>query len=226
LKKEWCIPPAHSGEFVAHLEDVLEVYTRPWDPKRPQVCMDEVSKQLVGETRTPIPAAPGEPERYDYEYVRHGVANLFMFFEPLAGRREVKVTERRTMVDWAEATRELVEVHYPEAEKIVLVMDNLNTHGIGSLYEAFAPEEAWRIAQKLEIHHTPKHGSWLNMAESELSILSRQCLNQRIPDPEQLRREVAAWQHERNQAETRTVWRFTTEDARIRLARLYPSFEA
>jgi transposase len=226
LKKEWCIPPEHSGEFVAHMEDVLEVYTRPYDPKRPQVCMDEVSKQLVGETRTPIPAAPGQPERFDYEYVRNGVANLFMFFEPLAGRREVKVTERRTMVDWAEAIGELVDVHYPEAEKIVLVMDNLNTHSIGSLYEAFTPAEAWRLAQKLEIHYTPKHGSWLNMAESELSILSRQCLNQRIPDPEPLRREVAAWQNERNQAETRTVWRFTTEDARIRLARLYPSFEA
>ncbi len=226
MKQEWCIPPEHSGEFVAHLEEVLEVYTRPLDPKRPQVCMDEVSKQLVGETRAPIPAAPGQPERCDYEYVRNGVANLFMFFEPLAGRREVKVTERRTMVDWAAAIRELVDVHYPEAEKIVLVLDNLNTHSIGSLYEAFAPQEAWRLAQKLEIHYTPKHGSWLNMAESELSILARQCLNQRIPDPDQLRREVSAWQNERNQAETRTVWRFTTADARIRLARLYPSFEA
>ena len=187
--------------------------------------MDEVSKQLVGETRTPIPAAPGQPERFDYEYVRHGVANLFIFFEPLAGWREVKVTERRTMVDWAEAIRELVDVHYPEAETIVLVMDNLNTHSIGSLYEAFPPEEAFRLAQKLEIHYTPKHGSWLNMAESELSILSRQCLNQRIPDREQLRREAIAWQRERNQAETRMIWRFTTEDARIRLTRLYPSFE-
>lgn len=208
------------------MEDVLEVYTRPFDPQRPQVCMDEASKQLVGETRAPIPAAPGEPERYDYEYVRKGVANLFLFFEPLAGRREVKVTERRTMVDWAEATRELVDVHYPEAEKIVLVMDNLNTHGIWSLYEAFAPEEAFRIAQKLEIHYTPKHGSWLNMAESELSILSRQCLHQRIPDREQLRRKVAAWQDERNRAVTPMIWRFTTENARIRLARLYPSLEA
>ena len=208
------------------MEDVLEVYTRPFDPKRPQVCMDEVSKQLVGETRAPIPAAPGQPERCDYEYVRNGVANLFMFFEPLAGWRDVKVTERRTMVDWAEAIRELVDVQYPEAEKIVLVMDNLNTHGIGSLYEAFPPEEAFGIAQKLEIHYTPKHGSWLNMAESELSILSRQSLNQRIPDPDQLRREVTAWQNERNQAETPMHWRFTTKDARIRLARLYPSLEA
>jgi hypothetical protein len=208
------------------MEDVLEVYTRPFDAKRPQVCMDEVSKQLVGETRASIPAAPGEPERYDYEYVRNGVANLFLFFEPLAGWRQVKVTERRTMLDWAEAIRELVDVQYPEAEQIVLVMDNLNTHGIGSLYEAFAPEEAFRLAQKLQIHYTPKHGSWLNMAESELSILSRQCLNQRLPDPEQLRREVAAWQDERNRAETPMTWRFTTHDARIRLARLYPSLEA
>jgi transposase len=208
------------------MEDVLEVYTRPHDPQRPQVCMDETSKQLVGEKRAPIPAAPGQPERCDYEYVRHSVSNLFIFFEPLAGWREVKVTERRTMVDWAQAIRELVDVRYPEAEKVVLVMDNLNTHGIGSLYEAFAPEEAARIARKLEIHYTPKHGSWLNMAESELSILARQCLSQRIPDREQLRREVSAWQRERNQAETRMIWRFTTEDARIRLARLYPSFEA
>jgi hypothetical protein len=208
------------------MEDVLEVYTRPFDPKRPQVCMDEVSKQLVGETRTPIPAAPGQPERCDYEYVRNGVANMFMFFEPLAGWRGVKVTERRTMVDWAEAVRDLVDVHYPEAEQIVLVMDNLNTHGIGSLYEAFPPAEAFRLAQKLEIHYTPKHGSWLNMAESELSILSRQCLHRRIPDEEQLRREVSAWQDERNQAETRMFWRFTTDEARIRLARLYPSLQA
>jgi hypothetical protein len=208
------------------MEDVLEVYTLPFDPKRPQVCMDELSKQLVGETRTPIPAAPGQPTRYDYEYVRNGVGNLFIFFEPLAGWRAVKVTERRTMLDWAEAVRELVDVHYPEAEVIVLVMDNLNTHGIGSLYEAFPPAEARRLAKKLEIHHTPKHGSWLNMAESELSILARQCLNQRIPHLEQLRREVTAWQTERNQAETAMVWRFTTADARIRLARLYPSLEA
>jgi len=143
------------------MEDVLAVYTRPFDPLRPQVCMDEISKQLIGETRLPLPAAPGQPARCDYEYVRNGVANLFMFFEPLAGRREVKVTERRTMLDWAEATRELVDVHYPDAEQIVLVLDNLNTHGVGSLYEAFPPAEAARIARRLEIHYTPKHGSWL-----------------------------------------------------------------
>lgn len=207
------------------MEQVLEVYTRPFDARRPQICMDEVSKQLVGETRLPIPAAPGEPERYDYEYVRNGVANLFMFFEPLSGWRQVKVTERRTMVDWAVAIQELVDVHYPEAERIVLVLDNLNTHRIGSLYEALPPAEALRLAQKLEIHYTPKHGSWLNMAESELSILSRQCLSRRIPDPEVLAREVYAWQEQRNQAKSRMIWRFTTADARIRLARLYPSLE-
>lgn len=208
------------------MEDILEVYTLPYDPRRPQVCMDELSKQLVGEIRTPLPMMPGHPERYDYEYVRNGVGNLFIFFEPLAGRRELKVTERRTMVDWAEAVRELVDVHYPDAETIVLVMDNLNTHGIGSLYEAFPPAEARRIAKKLDIHHTPKHGSWLNMAESELSILARQCLQRRIPDLERLRREVKAWQTERNEAKAPMTWRFTTEDARIRLARLYPSLEA
>jgi hypothetical protein len=207
------------------MEAVLEIYTRPCDARRPQVCMDEVSKQLVGETRLPIPAAPGAPEQYDYEYVRNGVANLFMFFEPLSGWRQVKVTERRTMVDWAVAIRELVDVHYPEAERIVLVMDNLNTHSIGSLYEAFPPQEARRLARKLEIHYTPKHGSWLNMAESELSILSRQCLHRRIPDPEKLANEVRAWQEQRNQATSRMIWRFTTADARIRLARLYPSLE-
>ena len=226
MNQEWCLPPEHNGAFVTGMEDVLTVYTRPYDPRRPQVCMDESSKQLVGEVRTPLPTRPGQPARYDYEYVRNGVANLFMFFEPLAGRREVKVTTRRTMVDWAEAIRELVDVHYPHAEQIVLVMDNLNTHGLGSLYEAFTPAEAFRLAQKLEIHYTPKHGSWLNMAESELSILARQCLNRRLPDQERLRREVSAWQNERNQAETRMRWRFTTKDSRIRLARLYPSFDA
>lgn len=225
MKKEWCIPPEHSGEFVAHMEDVLEVYTRPFDPKRPQVCMDEVSKQLVGETRTPIPAAPGEPERYDYEYVRNGVANLFMFFEPLAGWRDVKVTERRTMVDWAEAIRELVDVHYPEAEQIVLVMDNLNTHKLASLYEAFGPEQARRIAERFEVHHTPKHGSWLNVAEIELSVLSRQCLDRRIESAEELWKELEPWYEERNDRGIGVNWRFTTANARIKLRRLYPAVQ-
>lgn len=207
------------------MEDVLEVYTRPFDPKRPQVCMDELNRQLIGETRLPLPTAPGAPARYDYEYVRNGVANLFMFFEPLAGRRELLVTARRTMVDWAHAIRTLVDECYPEAEKIVLVMDNLNTHGIGSLYEAFPPAEALRLARQLEIHYTPKHGSWLNMAECELSILSRQCLGRRIATQDELNREVQAWSNGRNRAGVQMHWRFTTADARIRLARLYPSLE-
>lgn len=223
--EEWCLPPTASGEFVAHMEDVLEVYTQPFDPKRPQVCMDELNRQLIGETRLPLPTAPGAPARYDYEYVRNGVANVFMFFEPLAGRRELLVTTRRTMVDWAHAIRTLVDEYYPEAEKIVLVMDNLNTHGIGSLYEAFPPAEALRLARKLEIHYTPKHGSWLNMAECELSILSRQCLGRRIATQDELDREVQAWSNGRNRAGVQMHWRFTTADARIRLARLYPSLE-
>ena len=208
------------------MEDVLAVYTRPYDPKRPQVCMDETNKQLVGESRTPLPAAPGQPARYDYEYVRAGVCNLFMFFEPLTGQRRVKVTARRTRHDWAECIRELVDEQYPEAEKIVLVLDNLNTHTPGSLYTAFPPAEARRLTEKLEIHYTPKHGSWLNMAEIELSVLARQCLDQRIDQVAALAREVEAWERERNEVGAHMHWRFDTDTARIRLRRLYPSFEA
>lgn len=207
------------------MEDVLDVYKRPYDPKRPNVCLDETSKQLIGETRMPVPAAPGQPARYDYEYKRNGVANLFMMFEPLAGKRHVKVTERRTKVDWAYCVRDMVDQIYPDAEQIVLVMDNLNTHNKSSLYEAFDPAEAKRIADKLEIHYTPKHGSWLDMAEIELGILSRQCLSRRIDNREQLKDEVAAWQLIRNTAEAKVNWRFTTDDARIKLKRLYPSIE-
>ena len=207
------------------MEDVLDVYKRPYDPKRPNVCLDETSKQLIGETRTPVPAGPGQPARYDYEYKRNGVANLFMMFEPLAGKRHVKVTERRTKVDWAYCVREMVDQIYPDAEQIVLVMDNLNTHNKSSLYEAFEPAEAKRIADKLEIHYTPKHGSWLDMAEIELGVLARQCLSRRIDNSEQLKDEVAAWQLTRNTAEAKVNWRFTTEDARIKLKRLYLSFE-
>ena len=207
------------------MEDVLDVYTRPYDPQRPQVCMDETSKQLVGETRVPVAGAPGRPARHDYEYVRNGVANLFMFCEPLAGKRRVKVTERRTRIEWAQAVRELVDEGYPQADKIVLVMDQLNTHGPASLYEAFPPAEAKRIADKLEIHHTPKHGSWLNLAEIELSVLSRQCLNRRVPDFATLAQEVAAWQARRNTAGGKVDWRFTTEDARIKLKHLYPTIQ-
>ncbi len=208
------------------MEDVLEVYHRPYDPKRPQVCLDEASKQLLGETREPLPLVPGSPRRQDYEYERNGTSNLFMLFNPLSGRRRVKVTARRTKIDLAEMLREIVDVDYPEAEIVVLVMDNLNTHTLGALYEAFEPAEALRIARRLEIHHTPKHGSWLNMAEIELSVLSRQCLGQRIPDVATLTAEVAAWERRRNEAGARTEWRFTTGEARIKLKHLYPSLQA
>jgi hypothetical protein len=204
------------------MEDVLEVYHRPYDETRPLVCLDESSKQLIGETIQPIPAAPGQPERFDHEYVRNGVMNLFMITMPLLGWRAVQVTERRTMLDFAEVVRWLVEEVHEEAEKVVLVMDNLNTHKLASLYEAFPPERARRIAEKLEIHHTPKHGSWLNMAEIELSVLARQCLARRIETREELEREVAAWEEERNERGVEIRWRFTTADARIKLRRLYP----
>lgn len=207
------------------MEDVLEVYQRPYDPKRPQVCLDEASKQLIGETCTPIPAAPGREAREDYEYVRKGTANLFMMSEPLAGRRHVTVTDRRTKKDFANVIRELVDERYPEADQIVLVMDNLNTHSAASLYEAFEPAEARRLAEKLEIHHTPKHGSWLDMAEIELGILNRQCLNRRLDNVATLKHEIAAWECDRNRRESKVKWRFTTADARIRLRRLYPSLE-
>jgi hypothetical protein len=219
------IPPQANAAFVCAMEDVLEVYMRPYDPQRPQVCIDETSKQLVAETRAPLPASPGQPERVDYEYERQGTANLFMVFEPLAGQRRVKVTERRTAVDFAHLLQEVVDVQYPQADKIVLVMDNLNTHKLASLYEAFAPPEARRLMERLEIHYTPKHGSWLNMAETELSVLATQCLDRRIPHSTTLTREVAAWEHQRNAAQCRINWRFTTPDARIKLKRLYPSIQ-
>jgi transposase len=225
LKEQWVIPPKENAEFVAAMEDVLEVYRRPYDPKRPVVCLDEQSKQLVKETREPIAAKPGRNQRVDYEYERNGTANLFMRFEPLAGRRRVKVTDRRTKVDFAQVIRELVNEDYPQAEMIVLVMDNLNTHKPASLYEAFEPAEARRLVEKLEIHYTPKHGSWLNMAETELSTLSKQCLDRRIPDQPTLRREVDAWERPRNEAESKIDWQFTTHDARIKLKKLYPSIQ-
>lgn len=225
LNKQWVIPPTANADFVCAMEDVLEVYTRPHDPKRPQVCLDECSKQLVAETRRPLPAEPGQVERFDYEYERCGTANLFMLFEPLAGFRHVKVTERRTAVDFAAVIRDLVEVHYPHAERIVLVMDNLNTHKLASLYQAFPPEQARRLIERLEIHHTPKHGSWLNRAEIELSALATQCLDRRIADSDTLAREVAAWQDARNTMGGTVNWRFTADDARIKLKRLYPSIQ-
>jgi hypothetical protein len=205
------------------MEDVLEVYHRPSDETRPLVALDEASKQLVGEVVQPLPPEPGQPERFDYEYVRNGTANLFMISEPLLGWRHVAVTGRRTARDYAEVLRWLAEEVHPEAETIVLVQDNLNTHTLASLYEAFPPEQARRLAERFEMHYTPKHGSWLNVAEIELSVLSRQCLDRRIDSAEELGREVAAWQEERNERAVEIRWRFTTADARIKLHRLYPS---
>ncbi len=207
------------------MEDVLDVYTRPYDPTRPLICMDETSKQLVGETRMPLPMQPGQSERYDAEYVRNGVCNLFLYSEPLQGRRQVWVHEHRTRREWALTIREVVDVQYPEAERIVLVLDQLNTHDPASLYETFPPLEAKRLAKKLEIHYTPKHGSWLNIAEIELSVLSRQCLHRRSADQATLEEAVRAWQQCRDQQASRVDWRFTTADARIKLKHLYPSIQ-
>ena len=205
------------------MEDVLDLYGEPYDPKRPVVCFDETSKQLVAEKRFPIPAKPGRPRRFDYEYKRNGTRNLFLFCQPRAGWRHVDVTERRTMVDFAHQMRWLVDEAYPEADKIRVVLDNLNTHRAASLYQAFSPGEARRIARRLEFHHTPKHGSWLNMAEIEFSVFSKQCLARRIGDEETLKREIAALEAQRNQARATIDWRFSTEDARVKLHRLYPS---
>jgi hypothetical protein len=204
------------------MEDVLEVYTQPYDPKRPQVCMDETSKQLLADVHEPVPAQPGQPQRIDYEYEREGVADLFMFFEPLAGKRFVKVTDQRTRKDWAHAMKELSDAIYPQAEKVVMVMDNLNTHSPASFYETFEPDEARRLIDRFEFHYTPKHGSWLNMAEIELGVLIRQCLTRRIADKEFLESEVRAWQIDRNVKVVKVDWRFTTADARIKLKYLYP----
>ncbi len=204
------------------MEDVLSVYLRPYDPMFPVVCMDESSKQLIGEVTSPIQMAPGHPLLKDDAYVRNGVAEIFMAIEPLAGFRKVKITDRRTMVDWAVFMRDMIDGEYAAAEKIVLVMDNLNTHGIASLYEAFPAEEALRIAQRIEIHYTPKHGSWLNVAEIELSVYKRQCLPERIPEIEGMRRMTEAWNQERNSRQSKVDWQFTTDDARIKLKRLYP----
>jgi hypothetical protein len=205
------------------MEDVLDVYCRPYDPRLPQVCMDETSKQLLGEVRPPAPVSPGHPAHIDSEYERLGTANLFLFCEPLRGWRQVRVTERRTKVDWALAIRELVDLHYPAADRIVLIMDNLNTHTPASLYEAFDPAEAKRLADELEIHPTPKHGSWLNIAEIELSVLARQCLDRRIDSRARLAQETAAWETERNTSQRGVDWRFTAADARVKLKHLYPS---
>lgn len=206
------------------MEDVLEVYRRPYDPLRPVVCMDESTKQLLAEVRAPRPGQVGVVERYDYEYQRNGVATLFLAFEPLAGWRQVRVTQTRTRKDWAWFIKDLLDERYAQAERVVLVMDNLNTHSGASLYETFAPEEALRLLRRLEVHYTPKHGSWLNMAEGEFSVLGQQCLDRRIASSQLLTQETAAWEAQRNQAAIGANWKFTTEDARLKLRKLYPSF--
>jgi len=225
LRKCWVIPPEHSGEFVAHMEEVLDLYHLPYNPHIPLVCMDEQPVQLIKETRKPLPAAPGKPEKVDYEYERNGTANIFMFTEPLTGTRHVQVTEHRTAVDWAHEVSDLLEIRYPEAERVRLVCDNLNTHGIGSLYEAYPSEKARALAKRLEIHYTPKHGSWLNIAEIELSALTGQCLDRRMPDIETLRHETSAWEQRRNAHHKGVDWQFTTQNARIKLKRLYPQLQ-
>ena len=222
LNKEWCIPPKQSSKFVCQMEEVLDIYKRPYDPKFPQVCMDETSKQLIDEVRAPIPVSANSPAKHDTEYHRNGTVNIFMAYEPLAGNRVTSVTDRRTKIDWAIFIKDLVDNHYPDAEKIILILDNLNTHSKSSLYDAFTPEEAKRIADKIELHFTPKHGSWLNIAEIELSHLSRQCLKRRIPNKQMISDEIKSWTSSRNDMKSKTNWRFTTEEARIKLKFLYP----
>lgn len=225
LKQQWVIPPKASAAFVAPMEDVLDTYEKPYDPARPVVCVDEGGKQLIGEVREPLAVRPGSIAKQDAEYKRSGVANLFMAFEPLVGWRHVEVTERKRSVDFARFLQHLSDDHYAEADRIVLVCDNLSTHRPAALYEAFAPEEARRLAQRFEWHYTPRHGSWLNVAEMELSVLARQCLDRRIPDLPTLSREAAAWKNQRNAAQVKVLWQFTTADARIKLKKLYPSIE-
>jgi hypothetical protein len=219
------IPPDANAGFVAAMEDVLDTYEKPRDPDRPLVCLDETSKQLVIETRAPIPAKPGQPARHDYEYKRNGVAHIFMMFSPLEGWRRVKVTDRHAAADYGQVLKELSDTHFPSAEKIVLVQDNLSTHTAASLYAAFPAAEARRLAKRFEWHYTPKHGSWLDMAESELAVLTTQCLRRRIPNKQALQREGAAWQDHRNKHHAKADWQFTTDDARLKLKRLYPHFE-
>jgi hypothetical protein len=223
VKKQWCIPEV-GAEFVWRMEDVLELYEEPYEPKRPVVCFDELPYQMVAETRTPLPAKPGRPERYDYEYERQGVCNLFMFFEPKASWRHIDIRRRRTAQDFAQQMKKLVNEHYPEAQKIRVVLDNLNTHTGAALYEAFEPQEARHILSKVEFHYTPKHGSWLNQVEIEFSVLSRECIGGRhIPNQERLEKEAGAWERDRNERGATVDWCFSVEDAREKLERLYPA---
>ena len=225
MKEQWCIAPKNQAEFVCRMEDILEVYQRPREAKRPLVCLDETTKQLTRETRRPLPLRPGRARRFDYEYERSGVATLFMLCAPLEGWRHVGVGESKTRVDYAYYLRDLAEKHFPEAEKIILVQDNLNTHDPASLYHAFEPQKARELIERFEFHYTPKHASWLNIAECELSALSRQCLRQRIAERKELLSQVRAWQNRRNRATVKVNWRFTTKDARIKLKKLYPSIQ-
>lgn len=221
-KVQWVIPPDQNGDFVAQMEHVLEVYKRPYDPEHPVVCMDESPRQLIRETRRPLPAGRGVAARYDYEYERCGVCNVFMAVEPLAGTRTVRITERKTRTEWARFLETIAE-HYRQARTITLVMDNLNTHSPGSLYETFAPQAAKALWERFEFVYTPKHGSWLNMAEIELNVLIKQCLDRRIDTREEMQAEVAAWQRRRNNRNSSINWQFTMPDARIKLKRLYPT---
>jgi transposase len=222
--QEWCIPAGEMEEFAAAMEDILDVYTRKYDKKRPLVCIDEVSRQLIGEKRMPVPVARGKPARYDTEYKRNGTCEIFMLTAPLEKWRRAEVTDQRAKIDYAHQIKKLVTSDFPDAEKIVLVQDNLNTHTIGALYKAFSPEEARLLRDKLEMHYTPKHGSWLNMAEIEINVLVNHGLSERVPSIEQMKREVAAWNKTRNMIGNKINWRFTSEDARIKLKRLYPHF--
>ena len=222
--RRFCIPEKDRARFVAQMEEVLDVYARPPDPDEPLVCMDEAAKQLLGHAVEPLPMGPGADAREDYHYTRGGVRSVFMFFAPLLGWRRVASSERRTRLDWARQVKRLVDEDFPRARKIVLVCDNLNTHTPASLYEALEPEEARRVARKLEIHYTPRNGSWLNVAEVELSVLSGQCLDRRIPDAAALDSELSAWERRRNEEAAKVKWQFTTADARVKLRRLYPTF--
>jgi len=226
LRTMWVIPPEQSGEFVAPMEEILEVYQQPYDPQVPLVCMDEQPVQLSKEVRTPLPAEEGQPARYDSEYERNGTANIFLCTEPLRGWRSVRVREHRTAVDWATEVPHRLETQYPEADGIRLVCDNRKTHGIGSLSEAFPPEHARGLAARLAIHHTPKHGSWLNIAESALSALTLQCLDRRIPDLETLREETTQWEQKRHASHKGVDWQFSTQEARIKRKRLYPQMQS
>jgi hypothetical protein len=220
--ERWVIPPEGNGEFVARMEDLLELYAEPLSAAKPVICMDEASKQLIGEVRCPLPPAPGHAKRIDYEYRRNGTVAIFVFVQPRGGWRMVRVTDHRTKIDWALQVRELLDVHFPDADVVRLVLDNLNTHTNGSLYDAFDAREARRLAERLEIHSTPKHASWLNIAENEIGVLSKQCLDRRIEDPDELRREIDAWERERNEKGVEVNWKFTIEMARVKLRKVYP----